>query len=870
MKKYVKKISAVRQPYAFLKLDEIARQVSELDYRKLLGNKCDSGSNSKSKRNDHSRVKRAKKGPKKLSKANFDKVAGPNEPTYVKDYKDYELKLLSLDYILNKRVSGNYYFHPSQLYKDIVKLCSLHLKDSEYCDAFLRKAKKVIDNQSQSFIEALKKDWEDAKACNKNIIKYKGEWKKSPYEHRKYTTIWNYEKTQPGISNKLMSKKKPKCDGEGCKSFEEFGEFSLAELKWNCSNLDRKRNVECWESCPCGESCKNRQIAKKEYIKLGSDVKAANCWGFDIVTFRYLLAYMMLPQDLEAMKNFISGTLPKAINSLCEDNWNILCALKEIKTNTQPVYTLEEKRYAKGLINAIKGLSLIYGEEKIIKKFRVHPKGKGIVCERKEGIKKNSLIVEYFGELYRPAKWYEKQDILKHNQNKNKASKKLHDFYNMMLEMDPEDDEGFGLLIVDPIARGNYASRFSHSCNPNCESVNMVSNGKYTIGIYAIREINYLEELTINYYCFTENSQEHKNSICFCSTSLCNGLYLALASNSTNILPEHNFLHRIAIMLEASEKDYDKSMKEITKEYGIKRKILEGCPEWLEVWVALIVQKVIQKEEQSKIEREKKFFKDCRIRDLAINIDKIKYCFDNTRQFHAPLKKLTEREVLEHLWTLKDSINSQVKTAFPEPEVLELLAGTPQTVVEAKMQLLKVRDLLRTKERSWKTHGVADMLHFICFTRNFFVEVPYKKFCSEKVEIRYCDLGEESKYPEEVKFTDTKEYSKTFIHGVLAGWFKQSVENPQASLSSLKRGTVVLPNISKAEDTPYTEQDRLRLLQHIKEKPDKPWPKSKTWKFFNYNLMGSPWFDDCYLNTKDAKVCLEKIDAKAEDCRSLL
>jgi len=32
--------------------------------------------------------------------------------------------------------------------------------------------------------------------------------------------------------------------------------------------------------------------------------------------------------------------------------------------------------------------------------FRVHSKGLGIFCKRKEGIKCNDLIVEYFGEIY--------------------------------------------------------------------------------------------------------------------------------------------------------------------------------------------------------------------------------------------------------------------------------------------------------------------------------------------------------------------------------------------------------------------------------------------------------------------------------------
>ena len=32
--------------------------------------------------------------------------------------------------------------------------------------------------------------------------------------------------------------------------------------------------------------------------------------------------------------------------------------------------------------------------------FRIHSKGIGIFCKRKEGIKASNLIIEYFGEIY--------------------------------------------------------------------------------------------------------------------------------------------------------------------------------------------------------------------------------------------------------------------------------------------------------------------------------------------------------------------------------------------------------------------------------------------------------------------------------------
>jgi len=35
-------------------------------------------------------------------------------------------------------------------------------------------------------------------------------------------------------------------------------------------------------------------------------------------------------------------------------------------------------------------------------KFKVHTKGLGVVCKKVEGIEKNSLVTEYFGEIYPP------------------------------------------------------------------------------------------------------------------------------------------------------------------------------------------------------------------------------------------------------------------------------------------------------------------------------------------------------------------------------------------------------------------------------------------------------------------------------------
>jgi SET domain-containing protein len=95
-----------------------------------------------------------------------------------------------------------------------------------------------------------------------------------------------------------------------------------------------------------------------------------------------------------------------------------------------------------------------------------------------------------------------------------------------MLEKVAPDPDGYDILFVDPTYKGNYSSRFSHSCVPNCGTVTMVANNKYTIGMFAIKDISFGEELTFDYCSFTESEKEYKNSLCLCGNFHCKGNYL--------------------------------------------------------------------------------------------------------------------------------------------------------------------------------------------------------------------------------------------------------------------------------------------------------------------------------------------------------
>lgn len=64
--------------------------------------------------------------------------------------------------------------------------------------------------------------------------------------------------------------------------------------------------------------------------------------------------------------------------------------------------------------------------------------------------------------------------------------------------------------------KGNYSSRLSHSCDPNCGTVATISNGSYNISMFALKSIDYGEELAFDYSAVTESKNEHRQSTCLC------------------------------------------------------------------------------------------------------------------------------------------------------------------------------------------------------------------------------------------------------------------------------------------------------------------------------------------------------------------
>ena len=343
----------------------------------------------------------------------------------------------------------------------------------------------------------------------------------------------NLVKNKYSIKNMLSSDLKPDCKGKECsccvKDLEEFCDFKPNQSNWVSECKDKEKKIECDENCGCDSSCNNSFLRKNEYQKLQEGVSLRQCWGIDFFSRKNI--YHLLTRDLSIeQKRLIIDDVVRNLNFQGHEGFNvILSAEKTLKLiqhyfsvvkNTQNkeeensninniIFCGELKEYLcqnitdtkEKLIFIDEVAKMLRGVDVLLKQLKIkqlrecvkpYSKGLGVVCINPEGIKKNSLIIKYFGEVYPPWYWYLKQDAIKSflSQLKKGKFKKLSqyktdynmEFYNIFLEKHRTEPNGTELLVVDPIMKGNYASRLSHSCTPNCMTVPVISNRQYCIG----------------------------------------------------------------------------------------------------------------------------------------------------------------------------------------------------------------------------------------------------------------------------------------------------------------------------------------------------------------------------------------------------
>lgn len=121
-----------------------------------------------------------------------------------------------------------------------------------------------------------------------------------------------------------------------------------------------------------------------------------------------------------------------------------------------------------------------------------------------------------------------------------------------------------------------------------------------------------------------------------------------------------------------------------------------------------------------------------------------------------------------------------------------------------------------------------------------------------------------------------KVYRPMYIWGQLSGWFKQTVNDPTASLSAERRGTISLPDIESscfAGHTRYTAKDRSDLIEQLEKRPDAMWRTGTIWSFKNdLKVYGAPALDavwDCATGNKPAPMAANPLPGVLAELRSV-
>lgn len=354
--------------------------------------------------------------------------------------------------ILRAKVVWNYYLNIEDFLEDIKSMVEVTLKRCtnrlarEYVTNLLIFISELCDNCKASFQVQVEIDFHEfyERVTEAERLQVSGVWNKKPMPRRKYFPIENFIPGMKGdttVLDRLKTKLRGHCDGKNCLRYEDLGPLSLSDETWLSKCEDRKQKIECDNECGCKNSgCKNRSITTRETKKMGIHVQEIESWGVDYFTISLIIAIMPKNISSEIAGKFVEEALSKALQRQGEVGWDIRNSLNFI-IRSATIFTDLHRRMARQL------LYMIELNRREIESFKVHSKGIGVICLSPSGFKQNELINEYFGEIYPPWRWYEKQDIIKKGQNEGKISQDLPDFYNIMLERHKYDPDGYGILV---------------------------------------------------------------------------------------------------------------------------------------------------------------------------------------------------------------------------------------------------------------------------------------------------------------------------------------------------------------------------------------------------------------------------------------
>jgi len=146
--------------------------------------------------------------------------------------------------------------------------------------------------------------------------------------------------------------------------------------------------------------------------------------------------------------------------------------------------------------------------------FKTEMKGYGL--RTISTIRKGRFLVEYIGEVI-------DMDELARRNKKYKRDGNIHQYVMSLIHG----------TVIDSTIKGNWARFINHSCEPNCVAEKWLVNGEYRMGIFAKRDLDINEEITIDYRFETFGSVDLANEKCHCGAPTCRGT-ISIKSNNNN------------------------------------------------------------------------------------------------------------------------------------------------------------------------------------------------------------------------------------------------------------------------------------------------------------------------------------------------
>lgn len=184
-------------------------------------------------------------------------------------------------------------------------------------------------------------------------------------------------------------------------------------------------------------------------------------------------------------------------------------------------------------------------QENIVASFeRFMTTSKGWGIRATESIKRGEFIMEFVGEVIEE---YEYKDRV------NSSYKDYLHSYCMHLE---------GSVVIDALKKGNMCRYVNHSCQPNCKIEKWYIDGFTRIGLFAMRDIAFHEELTFDYNFSPYDPFEQK--ICKCDSQNCHGFMSSKPKPVKTI--QNEFFHSLQLIAKPQNRENELMTEHKTKE----------------------------------------------------------------------------------------------------------------------------------------------------------------------------------------------------------------------------------------------------------------------------------------------------------------